>query len=189
MESVATTWQPDNKTEPLPSPCHRFDNGSTLTNERTYGQTDDLQDQGTFSHVPDAPKPVENEVEVAVSRAELLRTRVTLAGLQARQERLRNAVNRSGLSSTADRLDFLIAQRSPDEALAWKRSWRALGIVRPEPSTATYARPESLSVPYAPRTPRRKKSEPVIPRDRQLEIALAVMAAREAREGGKQEAA
>ena len=127
--------------------------------------------------------------DVAVSREDVLRTRVTLAGLQARQEQLRAAVNRSGLSSTVDRLDFLIAQRSPDEALAWNRSWRALGVSRPEPSVAVFARPESLSVPYTPRTPRRKKSDPVIPRDRQLEIALAVMASKEARVGGKQEAA
>ena len=127
--------------------------------------------------------------DVTVSREDVLRTRVTLAGMQARQERLRDSVNRSGLSSTADRLDFLIAQRSPDEALAWNRSWRALGVSRPEPTVEVFARPESLSVPYTPRTQRRKKSDPVIPRDRQLEIALAVMAARDARVGGKQEAA
>lgn len=40
-----------------------------------------------------------------------------------------------------------------------------------------------------PRGIRRKKPAPVIPRDRQLEIALAVMAAKEAREGGMEKAA
>lgn len=127
--------------------------------------------------------------DVTVSREDVLRTRVTLAGLQARQEQLRDSVNRSGLTATLDRLDYLIAQRTPDETLTWVRHWRAMGVTRPEPTPDTYSRPESLSVPYKPAQRRRKKTEPVIPRDRQLEIALAVMATREARQGGKQEAA
>lgn len=133
--------------------------------------------------------PVENEVEVAISRAEVLRTRVTLAGLQARQDRLRDGLTRFGLTSTADRLDFLIAQRSPDEALAWTRHWRALGVTRPEPTGEVFSRPESLSVPSTPRRRRRNRVAPVIAPDRQLEIALAVMAAKEARQGGEQVAA
>lgn len=189
MEPITNAWQPDSKTGPLSSSCHRFDNGSTLTNERTYGQTDALQDQCKSSRVPDAPMPVDNEVEVTVSRAEVLRTRVTLARLQGRQERLRAALNDSGLTSTADRLDFLIAQRISDEVLAWNRHWRALGVTKPEPSVEVFARPESLSVPKAPRRIHRKKPAPVISRARQLEIALAVMAAKEAREGGRQVAA
>lgn len=40
----------------------RFDNGFTLTNERTDGLTDDLQDQGSNRLVPDTPTPVENGV-------------------------------------------------------------------------------------------------------------------------------
>lgn len=189
MEPLANAWQPDSKKGPSSSSCHRFDKGSTLTDERTNGQTDDLQDQGASSSVPDAPNPVENEVEVAVSRAEVLRTRVTLAGLQARQDRLRDALNRSGLTSTADRLDLLIANRSPDETLAWSRRWRALGVDQPEPSAEVFARPESLSVPKVARRTRRRKPEPVIPKSRQLEIALAVMASKEARVGGTEKAA
>ena len=53
------------------------------------------------------------DVELVVSREDVLRTRVTLAGLQARQDALRDGVNRSGLTSVADRLDWLMSQRSP----------------------------------------------------------------------------
>ena len=147
------------------------------------------QDSSGKSSVSDAPNPVENDVEVAVSRADVLRTRVTLAGLQARQDRLRDGLNRSGLTSTADRLDWLVSQRSPDEVLAWRRHWRSLGVSNPEPTGEVFARPESLSVPHAPRRVHRKKPEPVIARDRQLEIALAVMAVKKAREGGIEKAA
>jgi hypothetical protein len=122
--------------------------------------------------------------EVTVSRADVLRTRVTLARLQGRQERLRDGLNRSGLTSIADRLDWLHAQKSPDEALAWRRKWRDLGLAEAHEPVEAFARPESLSVPK-----RRKKPAPVIPRARQLEIALAVMAAKEAREGGMEKAA
>lgn len=123
--------------------------------------------------------------EVIVSREDLLRTRVTLAGLQARQEQLRAGVNRSGLTSIVDRLDWLHAQKSPDEVLAWRRRWRALGVVDEVEPVEVFPRPQSLSV----RKKRRKKSDPVIPRDRQLEIALAVLAAKEARQGGSEKAA
>lgn len=159
------------------------------TNERTDATDERFQDQCKSPRVPDAPNLVDNEVEVAISREDILRTRVTLAGMQARQDRLRDSVNRSGLTSTADRLDFLIAQRSPDEALAWTRHWRALGVNRPEPTAEVFARPESLSVPSTPRRRRRKRVAPVIAPDRQLEIALAVLAAQEAREGGMEKAA
>lgn len=123
--------------------------------------------------------------EVIVSRAEVIRTRVTLARLQGRQEQLRAGLNRSGLTSIADRLDWLHAQKSPDEALAWRRRWRDLGVAEEPAPVEVFARPKSLSV----RKSRRKKPAPVIPRDRQLEIALAVMAAKEAREGGTEKAA
>ncbi len=127
--------------------------------------------------------------EVAVEKADVLRTRVTLAGMQARQDRIRDSLNRSGLASTVDRLDFLIAQRSADEVLAWNRHWTGLGVVRPAPQPEVFARPVSLSVPSSYKPKRRKRSIPVIAPDRQLEIALAVMAAKEAREGGTERAA
>ncbi len=129
------------------------------------------------------------DVELVVSREDVLRTRVTLAGLQARQDALRDGVNRSGLTSVADRLDWLMSQRSPDEVLAWNRRWRDLGVVRAEPTSESFSRPKSLSVPKTVRPQRRKKSEPVIPKSRQLEIALAVLAATDARKGGTEVAA
>lgn len=129
------------------------------------------------------------ELEVVVSRAEVLRTRVALARMQARQDAIRSGLNRSGLESTADRLDWLMSQRTPDEVLAWNRRWRDLGVARPEPAAESFSRPKSLSVPKAVRRPRRKKSEPVIPKARQLEIALAALAARDARKGGTEDAA
>lgn len=129
--------------------------------------------------------------EVTVSRVDVLRTRVTLAGLQARQDRLRDAVNRSALTSTADRLDFLIAQRSPDETLAWTRRWRALGVKHPQPTQSVFARPVSLSVPKVKRSSGRKSRPvpPAVSEARQLEIAMRVLAAKEARQGRKQDAA
>jgi hypothetical protein len=129
------------------------------------------------------------DVELVVTREDVLRTRVTLAGLQARQDAIRAGLNRSGIDGTADRLDWLFSQRSPDEVLAWTRRWRDLGVARPEPIAESFARPRSLSVPRAVRTPRRKKSEPVIPKSRQLEIAMAALATREARKGGTEDAA
>lgn len=130
-----------------------------------------------------------SDVEPVVTRAEVLRTRVTLARLQARQDGIRAGLNRSGLTSTADRLDWLMSQRSADEVLAWNRRWHALGITHPEPAAESFSRPRSLSVPKEPRRPRRRKSEPVIPERRQLEIAMAVLAAQEAREGRTESAA
>lgn len=47
--------------EPNGSPI-RFDNGFTLTNERTDVLTDDYQDSGAKSHVLDAPEGVDNRV-------------------------------------------------------------------------------------------------------------------------------
>ena len=71
---------------------------------------------------------------ISVSRVDVLRTQVTLAGLQAQQDRLRDGLNRSGLTSTADRLDWLMGQRTPDEVLAWNRRWNVLGVACPEPT-------------------------------------------------------
>lgn len=59
MEPLANTWQPDSKTGALPGLSHRFDSGSTLTNERTYGLTDAPPTTGSSSRVPDAPNPVD----------------------------------------------------------------------------------------------------------------------------------
>lgn len=126
--------------------------------------------------------------EVTVSRVDVLRTRVTLAGLQGRQDRLRDGLTRSRLTSTADRLDWLMAQRTRDEVLAWNRRWNALGVECPEPTDGAFARPRSLSVPVR-RKRRRKPLPPVVGLERQMEIMLAVIAKREAREGGMREAA
>jgi len=53
---MTSAWQTDSKKEF----CHRFDNGSTLTDGRTDGLTHDLQDSGSKSYVPDTPNPVDN---------------------------------------------------------------------------------------------------------------------------------
>lgn len=55
-DEMANVWQKSGKTES----CHRFDNGSTLTNERTNGLTNSFQDSGSKSHVPNPGNPVDN---------------------------------------------------------------------------------------------------------------------------------
>lgn len=116
--------------------------------------------------------------EIEVTREDLLRTRVVLAQLAGEQERLGAALNATGLTDFADRADWLIAHRTPDQQLAWRRHWRRLGLTDPEPRPERFDRPASLAV--SKRAPRRRKLPPVIPEDRQLEIALRSLAKREA---------
>lgn len=59
---------------------------------------------------------------------DLARTRVVLAGLQGDQERLHAELELTGILSFADRADWLLSHRSPDEQLAWRRHWLALGL-------------------------------------------------------------
>lgn len=53
---LANDQQTSGKTEL----SHRFDSGSTLTDERTNGLTHDLQDSGENTHVPNTSTPVDN---------------------------------------------------------------------------------------------------------------------------------
>ena len=170
--NMTSGWQTDGNEEF----SQRFDSGSTLTDERTNGLTDDLQDQGLNRRVLNAPNPVDNDV--LITREDLLRTRVVLAQLAGEQERLSAELNTTGLTDFADRADWLIAHRTPDEQLAWRRHWRRLGFSDPEPRRERFPRSSSLAVPVAPK--RRRKPAPVIPVDRQLEIALQVLAEQEA---------
>ena len=117
-------------------------------------------------------------LEPLYTRADVLRTRVVLAQLAGEQERLSAELNTTGLTDFADRADWLIAHRTPDEQLAWRRHWRRLGFSDPEPRRERFPRSSSLAVPVAPK--RRRKPVPVIPVDRQLEIALQVLADQEA---------
>ena len=144
-------------------------NATNATDER-------VQDLDEKPRVPDAVNPVDNDV--LITREDLLRTRVVLAQLAGEQERLSAELNTTGLTDFADRADWLIAHRTPDEQLAWRRHWRRLGFSDPEPRRERFPRSSSLAVPVAPK--RRRKPVPVIPVDRQLEIALQVLAEQEA---------
>lgn len=110
-----------------------------------------------------------------VTEIDLIRTRVVLAGLQGEQERLSAQLEATGLTGFADRADWLIAHRTPDEQLAWRRHWKRLGLSDPEPRRERLPRPSSLSVPK-----RRRKPAPAVPVDRQLEIAMKALAKQEA---------
>lgn len=61
---MTNEWQNDGKTETCQTLVKTLDNGSTLTNERTNGLTNDFQDQGSNRLVPDAPTPVDNHVSL-----------------------------------------------------------------------------------------------------------------------------
>lgn len=55
-------WQNDGKSDVSHTFVKTLDNGSTLTDERTNGLTNDLQDQGLNRLVLNAPMPVDNKV-------------------------------------------------------------------------------------------------------------------------------
>lgn len=60
---------------------------------------------------------------IPVTADDLQRTRDLLAERAARQERLGRELDATGIRSFVDRADWLIAQRTPDEQLAWDRLW------------------------------------------------------------------
>ena len=167
--SMANRWQTDGNEEF----SDRFDSGSTLTDGRTDLRTTTKTERTRL--VPDAPTPVDNEVQV--TREDMLRTRVVLAELAGEQERLSAALNTTGLTDFADRADWLITHRTTDEQRVWRRHWRRLGVSDPEPRRERFQR-SSLAVTVVPK--RRRKPAPVIPVNRQLEIAMNALAKREA---------
>ncbi len=106
---------------------------------------------------------------------DLLRTRVLLEALQGDQERLHAALVESGVTGFADQADWLIAHRSTDRKLAWKRHWNRLGIpvADIEPRPERYIHDGRRAVPKPAKVHR--PVAPIIPPDRQLQIALGVL--------------
>lgn len=76
-----------------------------------------------------------------VTAQDIERTAATLDAMAHRQEALGAALERTGLRNFADRADWLIAHRTPDEQLAAARQWKRRGLkpdrkprrVRPAP--------------------------------------------------------
>ena len=165
---MANAWQNDGNEEF----SHRFDNGSTLTDGRTDLRTTTKTERARL--VPNAPTPVDNEVQV--SREDMLRTRVVLAQLAGEQERLSAALNTTGLTDFADRADWLIAHRTTDEQRAWRRHWRRLGVSDPEPRRERFQR-SSLAVV------RKRRRKPALDdfTARMMQVGLRVLEAREAK--------
>lgn len=121
---------------PSNAPSNAFSNAQPMLQAMhatyaTYATNERIQDSVENPYVPDAPDPVDNEVQV--TREDLLRTRVVLAELQMEQERLGAELESTGLTDFADRADWLMAHQSPDRKLAWRRHWQRLGISDPEP--------------------------------------------------------
>jgi len=114
---------------------------------------------------------------------DLWHTRNALQRMQADQERLREQLEATGLTSFADRADWLMLHASADEQLAWRRRWRALGVTDPEPREPKFVRGASLAAPR-PRRHRRREFTA-----RQMEIAIAALAAQEAAEAAERRAA
>ena len=121
------------------------------------------------------------DVVTEAERIAMIRTRVLLARLQGEQERLAAAFAASGLSSFSARVDFLIDRWTPDERDAWRLRWLELGI-EPEPLWRPAWEFAWALTPPPPRRQRRVKRPPVISPERQLEIAIAVLDARDAEE-------
>lgn len=63
-----------------------------------------------------------------------------LDDMQREQEQLAAELDATGIESFADRADWLMDRWSPDRKLAWRRHWRALGVVNPEPPVIGAAR-------------------------------------------------
>lgn len=95
------------------------------------------------------------DIDFTITREDILRTRVTLAELAGEQERLAAALEETGITSFVDRADWLVSHWSADRQLAWRRYWRALGVVDPEPRSEHFDRGASLAVPK-PRPKRRR---------------------------------
>lgn len=105
-----------------------------------------------------------------VNMADVEAARAVLAELAQRQEELRARLDASGLTSFEERVEWLRAHRSADEALAEERAWSRLFrrhrvAAEPRPRQV-FARPRSLSVPKVRRT------RTVVDPERALALAL-----------------
>jgi hypothetical protein len=100
-------------------------------------------------------------LDASATAEDLARTRKVLAERAAEQEQLGRDLAATGLAGFVERSEWLIAHRSPLDRLAWDLKWARLG----------------LPAPYLPaqlqlRSHRGGKRAPVIPHDRQLQIAI-----------------
>lgn len=105
-----------------------------------------------------------------VNMADVAAARAVLAELAQRQEELGARLDASGLTSFAERVEWLRAHRSADEALAEERAWSRLFrrhrvAAEPRPRQV-FVRPRSLSVPKVRRT------RTVVDPERALALAL-----------------
>ena len=91
-----------------------------------------IQDQGEKSHVPDPCGAVENADSIP-TQDDLQRTRALLRRMQRENERRLHELEATGLTTFADRADWLMGHWSADQKLAWRRHWERLGLTDPEP--------------------------------------------------------
>lgn len=133
------------------------------------------QQHATGDENKDSRTPETTDSSTA-SDVDLLRTRVVLAELAARQERLAAELDASGIVSFSGRAEWLIGHRSADEQLAWDRHWRRLGVRSPEPRPERWGRDGSLSVVNAGRKRRRR----TVFEGWQVELAIRALEKQEA---------
>lgn len=100
-----------------------------------------------IEHLAEVALEVMGVPVLEIMPSDIRRTKRVLAELAERQERLGRELEATGLTGFIERSEWLIAHRTPDEQLAWDRA---------------HAVPE----------PKRRRPVQVLPRDRQLELAL-----------------
>ena len=136
-------------------------------------------------------------IDAPANSIDLVRTRVTLAHLQANQERLHARLEATGLTSFVDRSEWLAANRTPDEALAERRKWARLGVSDPvEFDLARFIPAPPVHAPagerllaeivtasrgrhWASRSAPKRHRKPYEPTPAQLRIAIAVLEKKE----------
>lgn len=144
-------------------------NAMLRTYGRTNGPTDALQDQGASSSVPDAPNPVENEVDVA--------------------SQIWFSADFDSLIARVAHLDLESERVTLPDREAWARAYEAHSDALRH--ALLFGAPSAL-LDVATTNPvgwRFRPKRPAIPVGRQLEIAIAALATQEAREGGMERAA
>lgn len=92
-----------------------------------------------MSGVPWYDEPLTGEEAAAA----LMRTRIVLAQRQGEHVARLEALEAAGLSSFADRADWLFAHRPADEQRAWRRRWFALGLTQIAPDLPDRPMPDS----------------------------------------------
>ena len=92
-----------------------------------------------MSGIPWYDEPLTGEDAAAA----LVRARIVLAQRQGEHVARLEALEAAGLSSFADRADWLFAHRPADEQRAWRRRWAALGLTRIAPDLPDRPMPDS----------------------------------------------